>query len=280
MTYECGTYASYKLDGCRCYPCGLVRSEYEMNRQRAIAYGTWQPFVDATPVRTHVEHLRLCGIGLRRLAELSGVQRSVLVKLMKGSAGRAPSRRVRPHTATALLAVEPTLDNLAGHTPVDATGARRRVQALTVMGWSWGQLANRLDVRLANFHTQVKSARVSAKFARQVRDLYEQLWDVPPPQTTPAERQAAARSRNRAKAAGWLPPADWDDDLIDVPDAHLDDAIARKIAEMPDSMLRSSRNAYNQGDRSMLVRAAALEWQRQRKTRQLTAPPDLVGAGA
>jgi len=41
-----GTYTRYKLEGCRCYPCAGAASDYRANRERAIAYGTWQPFVD------------------------------------------------------------------------------------------------------------------------------------------------------------------------------------------------------------------------------------------
>ena len=56
-------YARYKLDGCRCYTCGYARSEYEAMRTRAILYGTWEPLIDAQPVRDHIKMLSEAGIG-------------------------------------------------------------------------------------------------------------------------------------------------------------------------------------------------------------------------
>lgn len=69
-------YARYKLDGCRCYTCGWARAQYEENRQRAIAYGTWQPHVPAAPVREHIVQLQQCGMGLRAIAAAAGNFRS------------------------------------------------------------------------------------------------------------------------------------------------------------------------------------------------------------
>ena len=47
--------------------------------------------------------------------------------------------------------------------------------------------------------------------------LYEQMWDLCPPERTGAERRAAAAARARAARNGWPAPMGVDDDLIDGP---------------------------------------------------------------
>jgi hypothetical protein len=53
----------------------------------------------------------------------------------------------------------------------------------------------------------------------QVRGLYDELWDRPPPERGRREKGAASRTRNHARKQGWPPPAAWDDENIDNPDA-------------------------------------------------------------
>jgi hypothetical protein len=56
---------------------------------------------------------------------------------------------------------------------------------------------------------------VSGATTRRVRDLYDDLWDQPPPQSTWGERISAAKARGHAARRGWPPPLAWDDDTID-----------------------------------------------------------------
>jgi hypothetical protein len=49
------------------------------------------------------------------------------------------------------------------------------------------------------------------------RDLYDQLWDQPPPQATRGQRISAAKARAHAARHHWPPPLAWDDDTIDQP---------------------------------------------------------------
>jgi hypothetical protein len=79
--------------------------------------------------------------------------------------------------------------------PVDATGTRRRVQAL----------ARRLA-----------GGQVPPDFADRVRRLYDQLWNVTP------VGLAADRARAAARRFGWVSPLAWDDHEIDVPAATPD----------------------------------------------------------
>jgi hypothetical protein len=59
--------------------------------------------------------------------------------------------------------------------------------------------------------------QVTAATARAVRELYDRLWDKPPPENGQRERIAAARARNHAAQRDWAPPLAWDDDIIDDP---------------------------------------------------------------
>ena len=102
----------------------------------------------------------------------------------------------------------------------DATGTRRRIQALMRCGWSVSLLATRLgqprQVLRAKLHVR---GRVTPATAAAVRALYDDLWDRPPPEGTRFERRAATMARRYAEDRGWPPPCAWDDDRIDDPDA-------------------------------------------------------------
>ncbi|MCQ9186763.1 hypothetical protein KMT30_48545, partial [Streptomyces sp. IBSBF 2953] len=138
-------YARYRLDGCRCYVCGYARAQYDDNRNRAIAYATWQPWVDAEPAKVHIGFLRSCSMGLRAIADAADVNRKTLQAIAAGQP------KARPATAAAVLTVEPTLTNLAPSTPISPLGTRRRAHALVAVGWPQHHLAEHLDMLPSNF---------------------------------------------------------------------------------------------------------------------------------
>lgn len=218
---EHGTLAGYKVRGCRCAPCAAASTRYENRRYRLMAYGRWQPYVDAGPVRAHVLKLRDAGLGYKRVAELADVSAGGMSKLMYGDYGRGtpPSKRVRPETAAAILAVEANLDTLGAAVLVDAAGTRRRLHALAAMGWSLAKLAGRLGVHRGNLGKTLACEQVTAGTARAVRALYDGLWNQAPPEDTHADKVAASRIRNLARTRGWAPPLAWDDESIDDPAA-------------------------------------------------------------
>lgn len=215
--------AKYHLERCRCYTCCHAASQYDINRRRAIAYGRWQPFVDAEPVRQHVRALGEFGIGWMRVAKLAGVSTGGVSKLLYGDGPRGlpPTRKVRPETALKLLAVEPTLDNLGDRTAVDGTGTRRRLQALVAKGWPQAELARRMGMDRANFGRTIVSDLVEVATLKTARRLYDDLWSVDPVDAgVPAHRAAAAQ--RIAATRGWAPVGAWDDDRIDDPAAFPD----------------------------------------------------------
>ena len=221
MTYAHGTPAMYSHGPCRCGPCREAASVAARRRYRMIAYGQWQPFTDAAPAREHVRSLQAQGLGWQRIAELAGVAPPTVSSMLYGRAGRPPTGKIRTATADALLAFRPSLDDLPATVPVDAAGTRRRMQALAAAGWSAGRLAGLLGVERAHAGRIIRgdNPRVSAATARQVRGLYDELWDRPPPEGTRWEKTAANRTRNHARMQGWPLPAGWDDDEIDDPAA-------------------------------------------------------------
>lgn len=215
--------AKYHLEKCRCPVCCKASRDYENNRYRAIAYGRWQPFVPAEPVRQHVRALGEFGIGWMRVAKLAGVSTGGVSKLLYGDRLRnlPPTRRVRPETALKLLAVEPTLDNLGDRTAIDGTGTRRRLQALVYAGWTQSELARRLQMNRANFGRTIVGEFVEVATLKAVRHLYDELWRTDPVAAGVPEHRAAA-ARRIAVSRGWAPVGAWDDDQIDDPDAFPD----------------------------------------------------------
>jgi hypothetical protein len=215
--------AKYHLEHCRCYACCRAASMYESNRRRAIAYGRWQPFVDAEPVRQHIRSLGEFGIGWIRLAKLAGVSTGGVSKILYGDRrrGLAPTKRVRPETALKLLSVEPSLDNVGARAAVDGAGTRRRLQALVAAGWTQSELARRLGMNRSNFARTIVGDLVHAGTHRAAISLYDQLWRLDPTgHGVPAHRAEAAR--RIAAANRWAPVGAWDDDVIDDPAAFPD----------------------------------------------------------
>jgi len=223
MTERPHGYARYQCDGCRCYECGFAYSVYRENRTKAITAGTWQPWVDAEPVRVHVEFLQTCLMGLRSIAAAANVDRQRLVAIVNGRPGRGtgPQAKVRPALAAAVLAVEPTLDNLGPNTVIGATGTTRRLRALVAGGWPHQHLAEELGWTPGNFSSLIAATSVTVRTARLVVATYDRLWNVDPA-THGATARFIAEAKARAIEARWAPVGAWDDDTIDDPAAFPD----------------------------------------------------------
>jgi transcriptional regulator with XRE-family HTH domain len=97
----------------------------------------------------------------------------------------------------------------------DATGTRRRLQALSAAGWSTSQLAERLGVTKSAI-AQLRStgqSRVLASTATDVAALYDACWWRTPPGLY------QARCERYAERRGWIGPWRWDGLDIDDPTA-------------------------------------------------------------
>ncbi|WHT20964.1 hypothetical protein N8J89_07835 [Crossiella sp. CA-258035] len=199
----------------------MSRAAYTRHRTRQIAYGRWQPYVDAEPARRHLRALQAVGIGTPRAAELSGISASVLVAILVGQPclGRGPRQKIRPATAAKILAIPVTPEVAAPCALIDSTGTIRRLQALVAIGWSQVRLARELGVNRGNFVGLMNRGQVTVATAAAVRSLYSRLWDAPPPAETGFERNGRRIALKHAADRGWVPPAAWDDDEIDDPKA-------------------------------------------------------------
>jgi hypothetical protein len=225
---EGGRLPGRRRHACRAAEPTAVRShrEYARRRARQIAYGTWQPWADAAAVRSHVRRLRVAGASYEVIASVAGVSPMTVYRLDCGQqhgpgrrcAAQRSSERIRAMPAQRLLAVTPAM--VEQHAiRRDATGTGRRLQALIALGYPAASLARRLEIdpRRVTCVVRGTTATVTSRLHAAVRDLYDQLWDMRPPEQTLAERKAAAAARALAASKGWPTPAGLDDDLIDDP---------------------------------------------------------------
>lgn len=198
-----GTDACYLLDACRCTPCTDAHREYAAARRRRIAYGQPAPYVDAAPVQAHITRLREAGMSQQDIANAMGWQsKGRLYYVMRNP-------RLRRETAAGLLAIEPgvSLADLEAGRQVDATGTRRRLEALACLGWSLRSLADALGVNRELLEQACRRRYVTAETARLVGWMYDRMSMTP--RTGPV--RAVAMTRNRAARLGFVPPLAWDD---------------------------------------------------------------------
>lgn len=200
-----GSYTGYTAHGCRCEKCHAAMLRYNKRRLALIQRGEWQPWTDPKTVRRHVARLREADMSLDSIASLAGVSTANIYKAL------APDRtRVRTNFAQKLLSVSPVAAP-PPHARVNATGTRRRLQALIVLGWSATTLAERIGMDRSSIRKVMDQAQVEGSTARQVRALYDELSGQAPPREARYERAMATRTRNYALRRGWAPPAAWDD---------------------------------------------------------------------
>jgi hypothetical protein len=205
--------------GCRCRACRAGNAARAESRRRAIAYGRYQPWGDIQAVRDHIGVLRASGISLTKLAELAELTVRCVHRLDHPCNGRPQTIRVTAETARQILAVRPSLDQLDDWVVVDASGSRRRLQALVAIGHCQSALGHRLGLPPTLMTHVMSQPRMIARKARAVRALYDELWNVPPDESTPAARAGVKKALRMAEARGWAPPMAWDDDTIDDPAA-------------------------------------------------------------
>jgi hypothetical protein len=194
------------------------RSAYAGRRQSSIALGTWEPFAASGPVRDHIRSVMAeTGITANALAKVAGVEWLTVGAVLDGT--RDVIRTVSAGKLTAVTA-EAVLAS-ADDARVDATGTRRRLQALAVQGWSLREVSRRsgVDHNVLCLVRSGKKDMVALKTRRTVAGVYEAIRTAEPPHGTGGERTAAGRNRSLAQQMGWPSHWAWDDESIDTPDA-------------------------------------------------------------
>lgn len=201
-------------DRCTCPTCRAEAAAYKRYVTRQVAYGRWQPMVDAGPVREHVRTQMAAGLGWMRIATLAGVAHTAVQGVLYGkpSVGQLPSKRIRTETARRLLAVQASMDNLAGMALVNATGTQRRIQAMVSVGWSQREIGARLGIEGTNI-TRILNheTKVAVKMARRIRDLYVELAYRQPVQATAKQQLQVRKTVALARRKGWVSALAWSD---------------------------------------------------------------------
>jgi hypothetical protein len=196
------------------------RREYARRRARQMAYGRWEPWADASPVRAHVRVLRQAGASYEAIAQVAGVAAMTVYRLLHGepARGRPAPGHIRAAHAEQLLAVTGAAARGTA-TRRDTAGTRRRLRALIALGHPAVSLARMLDVspRVVWGIVRGTTATVSRDMHEGVSVLYERTWNLRPDERSGAERRAAGAARRRAAVQGWPAPMGLDDDRIDDP---------------------------------------------------------------
>lgn len=214
-----GTLSRHKHYGCRCDTCLDNYRTYVRARHRKIGYGTWQPYVDAEPVRQHLLDLHdNGGLSYAVIAEHLGRSvASITSFIYELSPTKKRRKRATPELANAILAIKPG-DITPGM--VDGTGTTRRIQALAANGWPMKTLSARIGLAAATVGRLAGQKWVFRATAQGVADCYEQLKDERP-EDHGVTAWVAQKTRNRAASEGWRDPVWWED-MGDIDDPTFD----------------------------------------------------------
>lgn len=210
-------YTDYR---CRLPQCVDRYNTWQTNRLAAIADGTWQPFIDATPVREHLHTLYAAGLTPHRVSALTGIDWNTVRLYTHGAPqhGRGRIQQVAPETAAKILAIRPE-PTLPGR--VDPTGTRRRIQALSAIGWPLRELGPHLGVQPDNVRRiLVRGRHVYGTTAQAAAAAYDQLKGSRPRRHGVSEIGVARALRN-ARQNKWAPPKYWDAHPGAIDDPHF-----------------------------------------------------------
>lgn len=223
--HEHGTYLCYQLDGCGCEECTRAA------RRQAKAYRMGidldpRRWLSARDLAELIAGLRASGYSYRDLSRLTGMGVSAIRRYAYRRQGRVLRSAVGP-----LLRVRP-----AGPVPdgastgyVDATGPRRRLQALAAVGWPLRVQAERTGLT-ASALSRIRGGRVlvvRAATAELVRRAYQSMSRRPPVES---QYPGASQVRAEARRRGWVPALCWEDEEArDDPAAVPDRAAARRL---------------------------------------------------
>lgn len=219
-----GTLSRYKHHGCKCETCRASYCAWQRNRYRRRGYGTWQPFVDAEPIRQHITALHTVGMSYASIAKAADMHEATVTGFIYALSARDPRKeKATPNIAARILAVtaDPMLSGW-----VNATGTRRRIQALAANGWPMGALAASIKVNTSTVNRLTRQQHVYATTARAVASTYNK-YATTSPQDHGVPQWKSDRARQEAATKKWPDPVWWDD-MGHIDDPDFDPATAEK----------------------------------------------------
>ena len=123
---------------------------------------------------------------------------------------------------------------ILGHArTVPSLGAARRVQALVALGWTFGDISERMGQShdYARKIANQTDTTIRATTARKIDRVFRDMCMTPPPRETGQQRRNSAYALRVAARYGWVPPLAYDDIDRD-PEPVLADDQAREIDEV------------------------------------------------
>lgn len=199
-------YTDYR---CRLPECVERYNARNRERLRARQLGTYNQLIDAEPARRHILRLQAADMSFDAIAVAAGLTTQSILEFVRSlpAQGRGRRRRTTPATEAKILAVTPG-DRTTGR--IDATGTRRRVQALAALGWPARHIAMHAGLQTANAHHLEGRARVYVSTANAIAKTYDELRRLRP-ERHGVTKSHAQRTRNAAARNHWAPPKYWDD---------------------------------------------------------------------
>ncbi|HEY3559629.1 MAG TPA: hypothetical protein VGL05_19305 [Kribbella sp.] len=202
------------LAGCRNTCCSEPNRRWTKQWRLQAARNGGRTTVPTEPIRQHVLQLQ-SSMSLSAIGKACGMNSSQMVRLVRGD-----HPRMWADTARRLLAVRP--DMQVGGAYVSAVGSRRRVQALVAVGYGLERIEPYLSgYGRTNLRMLANGDRgwITSDVAQRIKAAYEELSMRQPAAPTRQHQAGITKSRNRARALGWVSPLAWDDDTIDDPNA-------------------------------------------------------------
>lgn len=189
------------LRGCRRPECVRADSHYKKRLYAEHSRGE-RRLHDTTQARAHMDRLFAHGWRQADIARASGVDPTKLSLIVLG--------QPYTHRRNALAILSVPVGPVIRATDIDATGSRRRLQALATLGHSWIAIRDLTGItkdRLGDIARGLAS-RVRPLEAQLITKVYKELAFKPG-----TCRQVASYARRK----GWYGPLAWDD--IDNPAA-------------------------------------------------------------
>lgn len=172
-----------------------------VNRRVIAARAGLPAYVDAAPVRAHVDRLIEIGVTPSMIAQQVGVTGVTVTNIRDGA---YPTVQYR--VAAAVLAADhhPSPSMLT----VLACGASRRLHALSALGWTVTAIGAEIGMSGAQISFIHRRQTISWRTWARVRDAYERLS---------AHQGPSSLTAKRAAARGLMLPLEWEGYDIDDP---------------------------------------------------------------